>query len=351
MRQFLLTSVFLVLHGIVGCSASEPDTQATGPRPAKLFEVQQKSVTERVHLPATVEASYTTAMTFQVSGQLKDLPVKEGDEVTSGQVLAQLGQRAFINAVNSAQAEFTRADNEYKRAKQLLKTNAISQSTVDARLAQRDAARAELDSAEKDLDDSVLKAPFSGVIAKIDVDAFETVGPQQPILILQSSTAVEALVQVPASIVIASQQVVPQEISLELDAAPGVLMPATLVEAAAVADPGTQTFAVRFQFEPPDEFLVLPGMTGTLRGLLPVNGRPEVSDLIIPISAVISQGDETFTWVVDTASMVVSRRPIEVDVGVGEMLRVTHGVSPGETVVSAGGHYLHDGATVRRYTP
>jgi len=351
MRSIQVIS-FTVILGLTGCSEPVVEQQANiSSRPAKLFEVRRDSSVEEVSLPATIEASDQTFIAFQVPGRLAQLNVEEGDEVLMGQVIATLDQREFRNAVTSQQAGFTRAQNDYQRASELYEQDAIARSIVDARFAEFEATRAGLDSAKKHLEDSTLNAPFNGVVAEINVEEYELVGPHQPILTLQSSDSVEAVVQVPASIVIVSEQANAEEVYLELDAAPGVYIPAYLGESAAVADPGTQTFAVKFRFSPPDDLLVLPGMTGTLRGHLSVRDQSNKGNILVPISAVVSNGEGTFTWVVDTESMSVSRRDIEVEIGTGNSVLVTNGLDAGETIVSAGGSYLFDGALVRHYEP
>jgi hypothetical protein len=60
-----------------------------------------------------------------------------------------------------------------------------------------------------------------------------------------------AVVQIPASLVIVSNQIETESLTLKLNAAPHLELPAVMVDGAAIAGPGTQTFEVHFSFQNP----------------------------------------------------------------------------------------------------
>ena len=208
--------------------------------------------------------------------------------------------------------------------------------------------------AQKRLDDTVLRAPFSGVIANVHIDRFDNVGPQQPIVTLQTIGDAEAVVQAPARIVANQEQLLPLETTIELDAAPGVRAPAEFHSISTLADASTQTFEAKFAFAPPPGLTVLPGMTGTLHGDFKIVGDTEFFQenyISVPLSAVQSDGDTLFVWVVNPDTMTVSRRTIQVKSRLDDYLSVLEGLEVGEQIVSAGGAYLQEGVKVRAYEP
>lgn len=334
----------------MACEADDPTAEAPVVRPAKLIEISAASDIRSIRLPAVVAAADSSVLTFQVSGVLQELNVSEGDTVDRGQVIAQLDRRDFQTAVDSAQASFDNAQLEYTRAETLVERGTVARSVLDQRRSQRDIARAALDSASKARDDATLRAPFGGLVADLHVENFETVTPQQPIVTLQGVGLTEAVVQVPATIVVNAQQIDPIELFVQLDAAPTVQMNAVLTETASLADPTTQTFETRFAFTPPENLLILPGMTGILRGQFRIIGDEDATPQIIaPISAIIAEAGQTYVWLVDTDTMTVSRRDVVVSPGTGETVVIASGVEPEDIIVGAGGHYLHEGATIRPF--
>ncbi|MCG8442578.1 MAG: efflux RND transporter periplasmic adaptor subunit [Caulobacterales bacterium] len=340
------------LAALAACDDAPVAETAPPVRPAKLIAIAAEANIRSIRLPAVVAAADSSVLTFQVSGVMQELNVGEGDAVTRGQVIAQLDQRDFQTAVASAQATFDNAQIEFERTSTLVERGTAAQSMLDQRRSQRDVARASLDSARKALDDTVLRAPFEGVVADLHVENFETVTPQQAIVTIQGSGVAEAVVQVPATIVVNAEQIEPIELYVELDAAPNIQMNAVLSEAASLADPTTQTFEARFAFTPPDELVILPGMTGILRGQFRIAGdEASQSQIVAPISAILAEAGQTYVWLVDPEAMTVSRRDVVVSPGVGETVVIASGVAPGDLIVGAGGHYLREGAEIRPYEP
>jgi len=345
-RRSFAVALCIVLSGCGGADLEEPEIV----RPAKLFVVEEASERLDVSFPAIVEARNSSTLTFQVSGLMQDFPVSEAQFVRRGQVLARLDPRRYQNAVSSAQAQFDNAQSEYESAAALFEENAIAGITVQQREAQRDVAAASLDSAQKDLADTVLRAPFSGVVAEKLAVRFENVSAQQDIVTLQSTGAAEAVVSVPASLVprFAGRQATNEYVVLS--SAPDVQIPGRFLSARTQADTQSQTFQVRFSFTPPQNVPVLPGMTATVyvgRELL--EDEIEGDGISVPVGSVMSEGTKRFVWIVDSESMTVSKRTVTVAESIGEEVAITDGLKAGETIVSAGAAYLHDGMKIRPY--
>lgn len=322
-------------------------------RPAKLIEIAATDNVRSLSFPAIVEASSSVNLTFQVSGLIEDVAVTEGDDVVNGQVIARLDQRDFRNNLATMQAQYNSAQSEFERAERLLNQDAISRSVYEQRQSQRDVARANLDSARKALEDTVLRSPFDGVVAVVQAVDFQNIAAQQDVVTLQTTGAAEAVVQIPATLVANSGRVEPIETALLLDAAPDQRLAAEFYSSTGQADTQTQTFEVRFAFMPPEDLLVLPGMTGTIESSLLIAAEDGTTDqILVPLSSIVAEGGQTFVWLVDTETMTVSRQAITVDEGnegIGEGIGVTNGLSPGDIIVGAGSAFLHEGMQVRRF--
>lgn len=184
-------------------------------------------------------------------------------------------------------------------------------------------------------------------MGRTNVEQFQNVSPQQPVLVLQS-LAVEAIVNVPGSFVLNSNRVRYFNTFVELDAAPGRRFEAVFREATGQADSSTQTFEGHFSFTPPSDLVVLNGMAATLFFDTEDIGegvRPE--GVSVPLAAIMVEGDQRYVWAVEGRERVLERRNVRVAEGVGENLVVTDGLEVGETIVAAGGAYLQAGDKVR----
>ncbi len=340
----------LAIGMLAACGAPEVADAPDPVRPVKLIEVTTKSNVFQLNLPAVIEASNTSVLTFQVGGLLNELNVVEGQEVSKGTLIGRLDQRDFRNTLQQAQAQFSSAESEFQRAERLLAENAISRSVHEQRRTQRDVARATLDTAQKALEDTVLRTPFDGIIASVAVEQFENVGPSQEIVVLQTTGAAEALVQVPSTLVANAERVIPTETYITLEAVPDLRVPAEILSFSTQADSSTQTFPARFKFTPPEEINILPGMAGSLHSTMEVIDPQNTTreQVQVPLGAILSEAGETFVWVVDLDTMTVSKRGIEIDMGIGEDIVVLSGLSEGETIAGAGASYLFEGMKIRR---
>lgn len=336
---------------LAACADSETPTAIDTVRPAKLITVQAASLERELSFPAVIQAARSAELTFQVAGEIRELNVLEGDIVEEGDVIATLDQRDARNRLAQAEAEFENAEVEFERAERLFEQDAIARSVLDTRRTQRDVARASLDTSRKALSDTVLRAPFSGGISRVDGRQFQNIQAKEVIALIQSSE-VEAVMNAPGTIVARIPQLQQLETRVVLDAAPDAPILATFKEAAGEADRATQTYAVTFSFTPPEGLFILPGMTATVESDFLFANAPDIvtSGIAVPLSAILAEGDARFVWLVDDNSKV-SKQPITLSSDFGEFVTVVDGLEGGETIVAAGVSFVHEGMEVRPWAP
>ncbi len=334
---------------LIACGGDNPEEITAAPvRPVKLIEIGAASNERSNRYPAVIDATDLSELSFQVGGQITELPVNEAQEIGAGDLLARLDQRNFQNNLASAMATFENAEEEFQRATRLAEQDAIAQSVLEQRRSQRDVARAQLDSAEKALSDSELRAPFSGVVAAVPVRRLQTVSAGTLIATVIGRGSLDAIINLPASIVAQANTRQTPGAAILLEAVPGRQIVATFKEANLVADATSQTYAVTFSFAPPEDMLVLPGMNATV--VLTSFGDGGRAAAAVPLAAVQSDGNGQYVWLVDGATMTVSRRAVAIEEGIGETVVVTAGLSIGDQIVGAGGAYLAEGLKVRPWT-
>lgn len=337
---------------LIGCSKQETSPSVDAARPAKIVTVATSSNRRDLTFPAVVRAARSAELTFQVTGEIKELNVLEGQQVEQGVVIAKLDQRNAKNNVAQARAEYENAEAEYQRARRLVEQDAISRSVLDSRKTQRDVARVALGNAEKALADTVIAAPFAGAISKVYPQQFQNVQAKEPIAVIQSNQ-VEAVVNVPGTIIARIPQLEPVGTRVVLDAAPGVEIPAEFKEASGLADESTQTYEISFVFAPPDNLLILPGMTASVRSTFVFNGAKDIvaDGFLVPLSAILAEGAARFVWIVDPETGIISKRPVSVASEGGEDVTILEGVNENEQIIAAGVSFFHDGMKVRPWTP
>lgn len=334
----------------------EPPPQPTPVRPVKMLTIGGGSSGTVREYPGTISAAQQAELAFEVPGQMIEFPVNEGDRVAKGDVLGRLDARDYEARLDSARAVLRKAQADYERTSSLYKEDpgAIALTRLDADKRGVEVAQARYKEAEKAYEDTILRAPFDGIVARKLVDDFANVQAKEPILILQDTSHLEMVVNVPERDFVGghprtdaagalTERLRPQVVISSL---PGRRFPARFKEIATTADPVTRTFAVTFRFDNPEDLTVLPGMTAKVVVQPAKNGRT----VRIPAHAVTAGADgKPFVWIVRPESMTVERRDVELGELQGDQVEIRSGLSDGDVVAISGVALLHDGMQVRRF--
>ena len=170
--------------------------------PVSLYEVGEKNVIRSFEAPGRVVSQYRVEVLARIAGYLQKSFFKEGDIVQQGQVLFQIEQNEYLNAVNDAaanvknlRAQLDYAEKQLVRASELVKKDYIAKSKYDQILSQRDSLRAQLASAQARLSDAkrnlgytIIKSPVNGKIGIINVTVGNYVTPSAGALTTINST-------------------------------------------------------------------------------------------------------------------------------------------------------------------
>lgn len=310
-KSFLKKTLYpfvLITFFLTACDHPTPaDTVDSSARPALIYEVQSQGAGAKLRFPGRVRAVERAELSFSVPGYLADFALREGFPVSKGEVVAMLDQRVFKARVSAARAEFNRAKTDYERYKGLWQTEkAVARSEVDDRFSRLEVAKTNLAAAEQDLADTVIRAPFDGVITRRRVETYASVQSKQPVADLQNLKSLEVVINVPERIFRTER---PRKYALAIfegnETAPIAL---TLRSYTTEADPQTQTYEVVLTIDHlPKGISLLPGM--------PVTVMPFVKDheenklgVWIPLNAVAVSTDQTqFVLVVDQNGSVSQR--------------------------------------------
>ena len=350
----MLLMMVLISPLFVACSEQEMQPQTEVVRPVKTVLIEAPDLGGKRQFPGVIDASRRADLSFRVAGKLVELPVKEGDQVDQGQLVAQLDRTDFELVVKDRQANYDNAVKNFERAERLLKESAIATMDYDRIESELKSADAALDLAKQDLSYTTLTAPFKGNVSRRLLENFEEVEAKQPVLELRDLSTMEVRFGIPESIMLRIQQASATEaegddpeVVASFDTAPGKSYPLTLKEIATRADPQTQTFTATYVMPAPDDLSVLPGMTATVTAdLTQYLGASEI--FLVPVSALTSDNElEGTVWLVDESTMTVAPHKVKVGKMTGTRIEVLEGVKSGDRLVVAGTPYLAEGMKVR----
>ena len=368
---------------LAGAAPSSAQTQAQGSPPqVETAVVSLATVTRQSQFVGTVAAIQQVDLQARVQGFLDEVTFVEGSYLKAGDVAFRLERDAYQAALDSAgatlqaavageagaQANLTQADLTLKRQQELLRTNAVPQSTVDQAQASRDAADAQVKQAQAQIAqaDAQVKtaqlnlsytdivAPISGRIGKTSLTQGNLVSPSSGVLatIVQTdpirvsfSISDREYLQVVKFLKPNDQGAV---LSHTEEFKPKLTLPdgSAYAQAGTISfidnkvDPSTGTIAVFAEFPNPNLQLV-PGQFVSVTVL--AGAAQELP--MVPAAAVQQDKDGPFVFVLDQENRAVIRR-VTLGVREGVDWSVTAGLTQGETLIVSGIQKIHAGMVV-----
>jgi RND family efflux transporter MFP subunit len=334
-----------------------------------------------------VVARRQATVASKITDKMVELDIEEGDHVVVGQVIARLDDSNIRAALNqaSAQLDFAQAglaetevnlvnaQRDFDRQTALLKDHFVSQAAVDTSRTTLEALRAQLntqkrntavaarsvDMARRNLDDTVVRAPFAGVVTVKAAQPGEIVSPMSAgggftrtgIGTIVDMDSLEIQVDVNENFI---NRVEPhQAVHAKLNAYPDWQIPGHVIAVIPTADRSKGTVTVRIAIDQKDP-RILPEMgvrVAFLEAAPAVSGAgasaasPVASAVSLPSGAVQASGATGVVFVVHDGT--VERRAVRLGTAQGDQLTILSGLAAGERVALGDLTQLKDGAKVR----
>jgi membrane fusion protein (multidrug efflux system) len=318
---------------------------------ADLAFVEPAALTRWLPLSGTMQPVDQTTVKSKVSGEIRQVTVREGQAVKAGQVIvrfdtadleAKLTDRMGALEASRAQlalAEKTRAQNQL-----LLKQNFISQTAYDSAESNLSVTQGTLKSIEAQaqlaknaLRDAVVAAPISGTVAKRHVQPGEKVNFDAPLVTIVDLAQMELQAMVPANDTPALT--VGMKVALAIDGFGERRFAGTIERINPTTEAGTRAVLVFIHIPNPDAAL-RGGMFGTGQVILAA-GAPVPT---LPAVAIRTEAGQTFVWTIENGKL--ARRIVTVgrrDDTVGRV-EIKTVLSPGIPVLAAPFDNLKAGA-------
>jgi len=393
MRLTLLAPALASLLIAVGCGNAEVDRAAQAqpaqkPTVVSTVAAEERMLPEGLEVTGTLMADAKTDVASEIDGKIVQVVVERGTTVQEGAVLARMDDRDAVNGLREAEATeaqtgerlglrsdqpfsalttpdvmqaraaLDRAEADYRRFAQLVDEGAVSRSEHDFKRADYLGAKAQYETtlnqvrnlyqllqaqrarvamARKALQDTVIRAPFSGLVAEkyVNVGSYAKKGDKLLTLVRVDPLRVE--LAIPEVAVAAVKK--GQRVSFSVQSYPDRRFEGTI----AYVGPALRTDSRALVVEalvPNGHGLLQPGLFATARIELPAK-RPSV---LVPTSAVWTDAGVGKLYVAtgDRAEL----RIVQVGREMGHAIEVVRGVSAGERVVTAVTPDLTDGAPI-----
>ncbi|SHF27900.1 efflux RND transporter periplasmic adaptor subunit [Thermomonas hydrothermalis] len=375
-----VAGVVLVVGAVIALRAGKP----VAVRTAEVVAIGSGGAASAAVLDASgyVVARRMATVSAKITGRVREVLIEEGQKVKEGQVLARLdpvdaeAQRALSasqlaaseSQIASVQAQLTQAEADAARLATLVQQSLVSRAQYEQALAQRDTLRAQLATARRNaqvaaaslriadngVDNTVVRAPFDGVIIAKAAQPGEIVSPlsagggftRTGIGTLVDMESLEVEVEVGEAYIGRVKPGMPTQTAL--NAYPDWKIPGKVIAIIPAADRGKATVKVRVSLDARGDPRIVPDMGARVSFLEEAapQQRNETTGVLVPAAAIVRRGDKDVAFVVSGGKVV--ERPLVLGRTLGDDRQVLRGLSAGEQVVLEPPETLADGMRVTR---
>ena len=336
-----LALIVIAMFALLRPRGTAAPTAAVAPLeflPSDVFTVQPTDVQAVLPLTGSLSALQQAAVRAKVSGELSQVLVREGESVKQGQVIARLDTTEYDARVAQANGQMLAARGEYDKARQVMARNRdlvargfISKTAFENYEANTAVAKANLDAANgglavarKALADTVIYAPFDGMVAVRSAEPGEKVSPDAKLFDIVNLARLELAAAIPLAE--ASRIHIGQTVELQAEGQDTTITGA-LERINPAATEGTRSIMVYVSVANPDGRLRAGQF---VKGGLVLERRAQV--LAVPAIAVRSEGERHFVYAID-AQGKLAEQAVQTGLRSADQIEITGGLQAGTRIV------------------
>ena len=295
----------------------------------------KKSVTNNIEVNGTVLANEQLEIHPEISGKLMYLNIPEGTSVSAGAVLAKINDADLQAQLNKSKIQLDLASKTEQRLKKLLSINGINQADCDIALNAVNNIKADIEITKAQIDKTIIKTPFSGLLGLRNVSPGAYITPQTTLATLQQINKIKIDFTVP-------EQYTPfikKGKEIEVVANYNInKYKATIIATEPEISASTRNLKVR---------AVLNGgnlQTGSFVKILIANGNNNQS-ILIPTNAIIPDADSKKLVVVKDGKGKYT--PVETGIRTASMVEITKGINVGDSIIVTGVLFVKPNSAVK----
>jgi membrane fusion protein, multidrug efflux system len=351
----MLVAVGVLLGGLVGFNlfkgymmqkymSSAPIPPAT----VSAMTAEHQSWQPQLSAVGTLRAVRGVDVTTEVAGLVRSIEFKSGDEVKTGQVLAQLNADSDLAQLRSLEAAADLAATVYERDKAQLAAEVVSKAQVDTDAADLKSKRAQVAQQAALVEKKTIRAPFAGKLGISTVNPGQYLNAGDKLVTLQSIDPIYADFMLP-------QQQLPragigQKVTLSIDAYDGMSFEGKVSAINPKVDASTRNVQIEATISN-NRRLLLPGMFATVK----VNAGEEQRYLTLPQTAITYNPYGSTVFVIKPSGkkdqkgnpfLTVEQVFVTTGPTRGDQIAILKGVEPGDQVVTSGQVKLKNGMPV-----
>jgi membrane fusion protein (multidrug efflux system) len=354
--------VFLSVCLLCGCQQREAQTATPVAEhktfielsPADIATAHAGNIARVLRANGNLRAVQQSSVRAKVAGEVIKVRVREGEHVSTGQVLARIDSSEYLSRLSDRQASYQAAraqaafsETTRRKNEELLQKNFISpqaydntKSGADISAAQARSLEAQVGLARKALDDTIVRSPIDGWIAERAVQRGDKTAVDGKLFTVVDLSRLELEALVPANEI--AQIAVGQSFVTTLDGYGNQRFPGRVARIGPSVQTGTRYVPIYIEIVNPAAALKA-GLFA--EGMITLDQRR--AEVLVPITALHSESSANYVYVIEGGRL--KRQPVELGLSsesAGEV-EILKGLAAGAQVVSSNLGNLKEGASVR----
>lgn len=325
-----------------GCGqgdAAPPESYEPREVTVEVVTVEPELLRDEVDFVGQLEAAGTVMLRAETEGIIETVGFEEGQMVEKGQILFTLRNDEQRARLRLAQAELGKFSSEYARTERLANRNAASAAALERSLAERQIAQAAVDLAQVQLEQTYVRAPFSGYTGQRMVWVGDRVDEKRDLVRLDDIERVILFFSLPEQALPLARPGVPLTVSVA--PYPGEFFHGKVFFVSPYLEVATRRLSVKAWIPNPDGKL-RPGLFARVEAV--IDERPD--SLLVPEAAVVYDRVGAFVWRVGSEGKT-ERAAVSLGLRVKGRVEVLDGLASGDRVVAAGTNKVSEGSKVR----
>ena len=340
MKKLFFIQLFgsALLLGACSTHESKQSSSQANSVMVKTYKVNHNQNTTDKEYIGVVEEGASASISFPVNGTIEKINVVEGQRVKKGELLAELNAYNLKSAHDASFAMLKQAEDAMKRLQSLYDKNSLPEIKYIEMKTNLEKARAAEAIARRNLENSCLYAPFTGIVGNRMVNVGENVLPNQTVLTLLQIEDIKIKIAVPEKEINAIH--IGQTATARVSATNDQYFSGKVCKKGVVADLISHTYPIRILINNQNNTL-LPGMVCNVS----INDDSESQSIIIPNQCILTDGNgNSFVWkIVDNHSQ---KQLIKIGKQKGDGVEVLSGLAYGDQIISEGYQKMSGGLKV-----
>jgi len=305
--------------------------------PVTIAQVEITELSNALTLVGTIMAGSDVNIVSEAGGRIVKLYAQPGQFKSAGSIIAEIDSEMRRASVMNAQAAYDKAKTDLERMEKMFKEGVMNAMQMDQARYGFQAAEAQLIMSKRQLRDTKVTTPISGIINAKMVDQGATVGMNAVIANIVDISTLKVKVNVAEKDAFALKN--GDKVTITTDVYPGIEFPGTVMSIAPKADEA-HTYPIEIRMSNSKEHPLKAGMFGKVSFT-----TIEKNDaLIIPRSALIGSIKNPKVFVVNDGKAEL--REVQTGADAGTNLEILSGLTAGESIVTNGQNNLRPGSKV-----